>query len=210
MKHLKINFKISKIILLNKKILFFLIIAIKLKFILTKSIHIYTNSKQEITLSLLQGECTLIPCGDSFCSINGGKCEDAPSGKGKVCNCKSGFTTPEEDDFYNCCYKQKSALLAFFLEAFLIFGIGHFYVGNNQLGVIKVIVYVILLISSLIICLKRIYNKKRFIFNSNVIIKMFKTICILACGCTFIIWQMTDSVLFCLGIYTDHNGIKLY
>ena len=208
MKHLKINFKISKINLLNKKIFFFLIIAIKFTFILTKSIHIFSNSQQEITLSLLQGECTLIPCGDSFCSINGGNCEDTSSGK--VCKCKNGFTTPEEDDFYKCCYEQKSALLAFILEALLIFGVGHFYVGNIKLGIIKAIVYAILLSSSLIICLKKLYNKNRFIFNSNVIIKMFKTICILACGCTIIIWQMTDSVLFCLGIYTDHNGIQLY
>ena len=204
MKYSKIKLIISKNNLLNNKILFFLIIAIKINFMLTKSIHIYTNSNQEITLSLLQGECTLIPCGDSFCSINGGRCEDG------VCKCKNGFITPEEDDFYNCCYKQKSALLAFILEALLIFGIGHFYVGNIKLGIIKSIIYAILFISSLIICLKKIYNNKRFIFNSNVITKIFKTICILACGCTFIIWQMTDSVLFCLGIYTDDKGIKLY
>ena len=203
MKHSKIELKIYKYNLLNKKILFLLIIAIKINFMLTKSIHIYSNSEQEITLSLLQGECTLIPCGDLFCSINGGRCEDG------ICKCNNGFITPEEDDFYNCCYQQKSALLAFILEALLIFGIGHFYVGNNKLGIIKAIVYTILFISSLIICLKRIYNKKRFIFNSNIVSKIFKTLCILVCGCTFIIWQITDSVLFCLGIYTDNKGIKL-
>ena len=208
MKQLKINLNNPIIYLLNKKILFFLIITIKINFILTKSIHIYTNSEQEITLSLLQGECTLIPCGDTFCSKNGGICENTPSGK--VCKCKEYFTTPTEDEFYNCCYKQKSAIKAFFLEAFLIFGFGHFYIGNKKLGIIKDIVYAILFLFTFIIFFRRIYNKNRFIFNSNIIIKMFKTFCVLACGCTFIIWQMTDSVLFCLGIYTDGNGVRLY
>lgn len=175
--------------------------------ILNKSIHIYSNEQQEITLSLLQGDCNLIPCGNSFCSTEGGNCEDTESGK--VCKCKGGFTTPKEDEFYNCCYKQKSSLKAFFLEACLFFGVGHFYIGNTKLGIIKAIVYSILLLSTIIICLRRFYQKNKFVFDSNIIVKMFKTFCVLICGCTFIIWQMIDSVLFSLGGYTDERGVKL-
>ena len=90
-----------------------------------------------------------------------------------------------------------------------MFGFGHFYVGNNKLGIIKDIVYGILFVSTLIIFLRRIYQKNRFVFDSNIFIKMFKTLCILTCGCTFIIWQMIDSVMFCLGGYTDEKGVSL-
>ena len=173
----------------------------------SKSIHISTNMEQKITITSLQGECTLIPCGDSFCSILGGICEETPNGK--ICKCKDDFTTPEEDEFYNCCYKQKSSLKAFFLEACLGFGAGHFYVGNKNLGIAKAIIYSILFLSTLIICFRRIFQKNRFDFDSSIIVKICKTFCILACGCTFIIWQMVDSVMFSLGGYTDEKGVKL-
>ena len=187
--------------------LIFLILIIKINFSLYKSFDLYVDSEQKISLSLLQGECTLIPCGNSFCSIVGGICEKGS--EGKICKCQKDFTTPKEDEFYNCCYKQKSSVKAFFLEACFLFGLGHFYVGNKKLGFIKVIVYTILLVPTILIILRRLYQKQRFIFDRNIIIKMFKTLWVLICGCTIIIWQMIDSVLFCLGGYTDNNGVKL-
>ena len=198
--------KILNLLIKNKKLIF-LIITINIYYILSKTIHVYSDSEQQITLTLLQGECTLIPCGNTFCSKRGGRCEETESGK--ICKCLPGFTTPEEDEFYNCCYKQKSGIKAFFLEACLFFGVGHFYVGNKKLGIIKLIVYSVFFLSMLFICFRRFYQKKRFIFDSNIIIKMFKTLWILASGCTVIIWQMVDSVMFCLGGYTDENGVKL-
>ena len=194
----------SKIVI---NILFFHILSSQIHFISGKSIHIFTDEEQSITLSLLQGECTLIPCGNSFCSKIGGNCQNTANGK--VCKCKKEFTTPKEDEFYNCCYKQKSGLKAFFLEAIFVFGFGHFYVGNTRLGVTKVIIYAILFLFTLIIFCRRYYQKNKFIFDTNIFVKMFKTLCVLACGCTFIIWQMVDSVMFCLGGYTDKNGVKL-
>ncbi len=205
--YIKTNFLILKSnSLITNKILFYLILIIKINISLCKRFQFYTD-QQKITLSLLQGECTLIPCGNSFCSIKGGICQKASTGK--ICKCKKDYTTPEEDEFYNCCYQQKSSIKAFFLEACLFFGFGHFYVGNKKLGIIKAIVYAILLILTAIIILRRLYQKKRLIFDSNIILKMFKTFCVLICGCTFIVWQMIDSVLFCLGGYTDRNGVKL-
>ena len=196
---------IKNFIKIKKKqlFLFFLIASLNINLTLCKYFHIYTNEKQKLTLSLLQGECTLIPCGNSFCSIIGGICEE------EICKCKKYYTTPKEDEFYNCCYKQKSAIKAFLLEAILFFGLGHFYVGNNKLGIIKAIVYTILFLFTLVICIRRIYQKNRFVIDSNIFIKMFKTLCVLSCGCTFIIWQMIDSVMFCLGGYTDGKGVKL-
>ena len=204
----EINQKHSlKLITINKFLFYLIIISIIISPVLNKSIHVFTNSEQKITLSLLQGECTLIPCGDSFCSTSGGICENTESGK--VCKCKEGYTTPEEDEFYNCCYKQKSSLIAFILEACLFFGIGHFYVGNKKIGITKAIIYGILLIFSLIICCRRFFRKNRYVSDSSIITRIFKIFCILACGCTFIIWQMIDSVMFNIGGYTDDKGVKL-
>ena len=196
-----------RLLTINKILFYLIIISFIINPVLTKSIHVYTNSKQEITLSLLQGECTLIPCGDSFCSINGGICEDTESGK--VCKCKKDFTTPKEDEFYSCCYKQKSSLIAFILEACLIFGIGHFYVGNKKLGMIKAIVYGILFLFSLAICCGRFCRKNKYVSDSSIITKILKIFCILACGCTFVIWQMIDSVMFNIRGYTDERGVEL-
>jgi len=191
-----------------KDIIYFLfIIIIQISQSISKSTLINTNLEQEITISSLQGECTLIPCGISFCSKEGGICEE--SSTGKVCKCKSDFTTPEEDELYNCCYEQKSSLKAFFLEACLGFGAGHFYVGNKRIGIIKAIVYSILLLITFMICFRKFYQKKRFSSDSNIIIKMCRSFCVLACGCTFIIWQMIDAVMFSLGGYSDENGVDL-
>ena len=146
--------KKSKLRLLTiNKLLYLLIMIIEINQSFSKSIQISTNMEQKITITSLQGECTLIPCGDSFCSMLGGICEETPNGK--ICKCKDDFTTPEEDEFYNCCYQQKSSIKAFFLEACLFFGFGHFYVGNKKLGIIKAIVYAILLILTAIIILRR-------------------------------------------------------
>ena len=193
----------------NKNILlyFSLLIIIQINQSFNKSVYINTNLEKEITISSLQGQCTLIPCGNSFCSIEGGICEETTTGK--ICKCKGDFTTPEEDEFYNCCYKQKSSLKAFFLEACLGFGAGHFYIGNKKLGIIKAITYAILFLITFFICFRRFYQKNRFSSDSNIIIKMCRSFCVLACGCTFIIWQMIDSVMFSLGGYSDNQGVKL-
>ena len=197
----------EKNIILKKIIYFLLIIIIQINQSYNKSIFINTDLEKEITISSVQGKCTLVPCGNSFCSKEGGICEETSTGKN--CKCKSDFTTPEEDEFYNCCYKQKSSLIAFILEACFFFGIGHFYVGNKKIGITKAIIYGILLIFSLIICCRRFFRKNRYVSDSSIITRIFKIFCILACGCTFIIWQMIDSVMFNIGGYTDDKGVKL-
>ena len=197
----------EKKITLKKIIYFLLIIIIQINQSISKSIFINTDLEKEITISSVQGKCTLVPCGNSFCSKEGGICEETSTGKN--CKCKSDFTTPKEDEFYSCCYEQKSSLKAFFLEACLGFGAGHFYVGNTRIGIIKAVAYSILLLITFTICFRKFYQKNRFASGSNIIIKMCRSFCVLACGCTCIIWQMIDSVMFSLGGYTDENGVAL-
>ena len=62
---------------------------------------------------------------------------------GSKCVCNTGFSSydidvleSEDNDIY-CCYEQKSQFIAFFLEFFLGFGIGHFYINDIKCGLIK-------------------------------------------------------------------------
>ena len=44
----------------------------------------------------------------------------------------------------NCCYSKKSLLTAFFLELFIGFGIGHYYLGNITFATVKMFIQVFL------------------------------------------------------------------
>ena len=93
-------------------------------------------------------------CGSTPCSVNGYCNFDFTkynndsffklSSKNELkCICNKGYSSydidslkMEERSLY-CCYKQKSHLTAFYLELFIGFGIGHFYIGNINFGLIK-------------------------------------------------------------------------
>ena len=59
------------------------------------------------------------------------------------CECNTGYSSYHmnlsNNDYSNiqCCYKKKGMLTPFFLELFLGFGIGHFYLGNYIFAVVK-------------------------------------------------------------------------
>lgn len=69
-----------------------------------------------------------------------------------ICQCYMGYSSYDievqhinERNIY-CCYKKKSQLTAFYLELFIGFGIGHFYIDNVHFGLIK-------LFSQILLCL---------------------------------------------------------
>ena len=59
------------------------------------------------------------------------------------CKCYPGYSSYDIENLHlkdrtvYCCYEQKSHLTAFYLEFFLGFGIGHFYISNIKSGLIK-------------------------------------------------------------------------
>ena len=58
------------------------------------------------------------------------------------CDCFKGYssydiTTLKQNNNILCCYKKKGMLTAFFLELFISFGAGHFYLGNYIFASIK-------------------------------------------------------------------------
>ena len=80
------------------------------------------------------------------------------------CKCYSGYSSYDieyldlrERTVY-CCYEKKSHLTAFYLEFFLGLGIGHFYVGNMRIGLIKffyeIALYIFCILMSYFTCKK--------------------------------------------------------
>jgi TM2 domain-containing membrane protein YozV len=68
------------------------------------------------------------------------------------CECNKGYSSYDiEHNLTNseifCCYAKKSQLIAFLLELFLGFGIGHFYLGNITYATIKLFIEIFLYVA---------------------------------------------------------------
>ena len=136
-----------------------------------------------------------------------------------TCVCDEGYSSFSNKDEVKCCYKQKSQYYAFLLEIIPGFGVGHFYVGNNTLGFVKLGVMLGLVISIIICCCcmkKEIVDKEKDTNNNNAK-DMFETSTsemvlngIVMMLLFFIFaWQVIDACLFGLKFYTDGNGVEL-
>ena len=70
-----------------------------------------------------------------------------------VCECNKGYSSYDIDnkltssDIY-CCYSKKSQLTAFFLELFIGFGSGHYYLGNITFATIKLLIQIFLCVGA--------------------------------------------------------------
>ena len=68
------------------------------------------------------------------------------------CDCYKGYSsydiiTLKQSNNILCCYKKKGMLTAFFLELFISFGLGHFYMGNYLFATIKMGIEIFLYVS---------------------------------------------------------------
>lgn len=143
----------------------------------------------------------------------------------KSCVCDQGWTDDPENKDVRCCYKKKSQFVAWALESFVGFGAGHFYIENDFLAMIKLLLGISFFCSccliSLCFCYKedptalmgegrsrRIYKDSGMSFHYPLKYKLINFLLIFSC-CAILIWQLTDSVLFGINFYTDGNGIEL-
>ena len=165
------------------------------------------STQDAITIDSLFGECQVSVCGNVFCATSpNGKCIESS------CVCENGYiSTLNETKAVRCCYKQKNALTAFFLEFFVSFGAGHFYYGGTTYGVVKCTIYVIFLGIILFVVLKTFIDKrKKEREETSNLFRIFRIISLILISFTYICWQMIDSILILLGGYTDKNGKPLY
>jgi hypothetical protein len=151
------------------------------------------------------------------------------------CVCDKGITNDPGNTEVACCYQKKSQFLAFFLEFLIGFGIGHFYIGNPNLGFLKMLTYIIICCSGFTIAfcfsykdgdtrirdnyikvLKEESNTRKRSSNNrekeNVGIpfryKVFNLTMII-CLLIWVIWQLIDAFLIGLNLVTDENDIPL-
>ena len=124
-----------------------------------------------------------------------------------TCVCDSGWTNLQGSDDVKCCYQQRSQTVAFLCEFLVGFGLGHFYIGNITLGSIKLIIFTTACCAYCTIgfcfCYKE-DNENEVGFKQKLLNVLF-----LISLCTFLLWQIVDSVLFGLNIYQDSNKIDL-
>lgn len=138
-------------------------------------------------------------CNRQNCPITQGFCN-----KDNVCQCYDGYTTVEDPNFgkYQCNYPLKQQMTAFLLEFILGFGVGHFYLGNYEIAIPKMLFS---FLTAFFICffpyfslsiksgnLKRVVPYIQFLF-----------------GLVYCAWQITDGVLIGINNYRDSNGFKM-
>ena len=135
------------------------------------------------------------------------------------CVCDDGYITLNNDDEVKCCYKQKLQLNAFLFELILSFGLGHKYIGRNNLFWSKFCVESTLIILIVIcFCFYSISNKNKNNYELNYQDdenNIFTTKEMILNALSFIsfniimIWQIIDIILYGINFYNDENGIPL-
>ena len=166
-----------------------------------------------IVNSILKTECVISSiCQDGTQCSDNGNCyiniTEYYSDKNKytTCICNDGWTTLN-NEVTKCCYFRKSQISAFLLEFFIGFGSGHFYLGNSNFGIgkllISIFICLVFYVSIIISCMK---NDEYDLANSkssnirNLIIITFMS---------YFILQISDLIFFGINFYKDLNNEQL-
>ena len=172
------------------KSLFFILIYVQSVF--TKILLETSNNDFNSTKIDISGEINPF-CNKFIC--NNGNCFN------NKCICDYGYITlKKRKSTISCDYKQKERIIALFLEFFFPIGVGHFYVGNFLLGILKLSLFIIILLSiSTGICFS--------FYSKQYVIVPFFILCLSIL--IFIIWYLVDIFKFTFGLYSDGYGEKL-
>jgi len=115
------------------------------------------------------------------------------------CMCRKGFANVPSLSKETCSYVQKSQKTAFFLEIFLNFGVGHFYIGLWWLGLIKLLIIVIIPIMFLVLnCIYQLEFMKENGWIMEIVYYSY-----------VLVWLIIDIALYATNTYHDGNGIPL-
>ena len=137
-------------------------------------------------------------CGNYTCFESRGECM-----YNAYCSCEIQYETYPLDSKILCNYVRKKQLIAFFLELLIMFGAGHFYVEKYYIGIPKLILWIISIIS---FSWLRYYNLKKEENHPNSIILSIIGLILFS---SMVLWQLFDIVLYTLNKYSDGNNIEL-
>ena len=126
---------------------------------------------------------------------------------GKLCVCEEGYTTIKNKNIQSngvfCNYHLKSRFVAFLLELFFPFGVGHFYSGKILLSTIKIGLFVLMIVMCCsVLCCVNI----KAINSCSFVICLILVLCLIA----LVLMEICDLLFYALGVYTDGNGIEMY
>jgi hypothetical protein len=171
--------------------------------------HLYINSTEQDTNSLTflndPNMLTTTPtknvnenqqCTFTTCPPTRGTCVE------NKCICFEGYTTLPEPFQPHCNYKQKSKLLAFFLELFFPVGAGHLYAGRTISALIKLFSFLMIIFSFCCnLCLVILSIEQKFLICPSLVFLLALV--------TWIVLEAVDLVYFGFGIYKDGNDIEM-
>ena len=119
------------------------------------------------------------------------------------CICSRDFLTVNNAYIKNngvfCNYETKSHFLAFLLELFLPFGVGHLYAENLTLATVKFCLFVVLVVCfvSILCTLQTNVNKMIVALSAILVITLLSLIC----------FEIFDIIFYALNKYKDGNGV---
>ena len=162
-----------------------------------------TNTHKLIVILLVT--FSLVKISLSACNI-----ENCPPSRGlcnaNTCVCEENYQTVNNEYVHNngifCNYKLKSRFVAFLLEFFFPFGVGHFYSGKTYFAAIKIGLFVLMIsMCCTILCCVNV----KAVNGCSFFISLVLVLCIIG----ILAMQIFDLIGYALGIYKDGNGVEL-
>ena len=152
-----------------------------------------------ISLSLIKS--TNSNCNEMNCLPTRGMCSN------NQCICNENYITTDNKVLENhglfCNYELKARFIAFLLEFFFPFGVGHFYSGKIYLAIIKLGLFAIMICSCCcVLCC--VVGKEAGALSFTICIIIVLSIIVL------VVMEIFDLIGYGLGIYTDGNGYQMY
>ena len=140
-------------------------------------------------------------CNEMNCLPTRGMCSN------NQCICNENYITTDNKVLENhglfCNYELKARFIAFLLEFFFPFGVGHFYSGKIYLAIIKLGLFAIMICSCCcVLCC--VVGKEAGALSFTICIIIVLSIIVL------VVMEIFDLIGYGLGIYTDGNGYQMY
>ena len=151
-----------------------------------------------ITFTLIK--TSLSVCNTDNCPPLRGLCN------GNMCVCEENYQTVNNKYVHNngiyCNYKLKSKFVAFLLEFFFPFGVGHFYSGKTYFAFIKIGLFVLMIsMCCTVLCCSNVKGLN----GCQFIVCLILVLCIIG----ILVLQIFDLIGYALGIYNDGNGVEM-
>lgn len=162
-------------------------LSINKKLSIFRNLELETLEKENITI----GNCTYDTCFNGYCNST------------KFCICDDGFETFPSNNTIGCNYLKYKVKVAFYLEFFLPFGIGHLYSERNEFGIFKIFLFIV---SVAMLIIYVIIAKKKNSSETTELVIALNTFLIVP---LYLMWHIIDIMLFGVNKYVDGNGIPL-